>query len=275
MHKGSKNKSVMSRFLCCSGLLLLLLGSLCGRAGMAAQSGQGSSEIRVAAAADLNHVLPVLIEHFSASTGHVVRTSYGSSGNLSRQIMQGAPFELFMSADQSYVERLATQGLTADDGSLYAIGQLVLFIPSGSSAPADAGLQALAAAINSGQVRRFAIANPAHAPYGQAARQALQSVGVWAAVQPVLVLGDNAAQTARFTIAGSVDAGLIPRSIAAVPEFAEHGRWLALAEGLYTPLQQRMVLLQDAPPAAIEFYRYLQSPPARQIFRQFGFQSPD
>lgn len=275
MRKGSKNKSVMLRFFCCGWLVLLLLGSFYGRAGLAAQSSQDGSEIRVAAAADLNHVLPVLIEHFSAQSGHVIRTSYGSSGNLSRQIMQGAPFDLFMSADQSYVERLAQQGLTADGGTLYAVGQLVLFIPSGSGAPADAGLQALAAAIAAGQVRRFAIANPEHAPYGHAARQALQNAGVWEAVQPVLVLGDNAAQTARFTIAGSVDAGLIPRSIAAVPEFAEHGRWLALTEGLYIPLQQRMVLLPDAAPAAVEFYHFLQSQSARQIFRQFGFHIPD
>lgn len=232
--------------------------------------------IRVAAASDLNQVLPILLQDYASHSDDKVSVSFGASGNLTRQIIQGAPFDLFMSADESYVQRLQQHGLTQQAGVVYGIGQLVLFIPNTSSIQLHpAGFSAtLTSALAHGQLQRLAIANPDHAPYGRVARQALQQAQLWPALQDKMILGENAAQTARFVLTGNVDAGLIPRSIVSVPALAQQGRWLAVAQDLYAPLRQRMVLLAHAQPATLDFYRYLQTPAVQKIFQQHGFLPP-
>jgi molybdate transport system substrate-binding protein len=229
----------------------------------------------VAAASDLQFALDEIVTRFQRDTGIALRVSYGSSGNFTRQIEQGAPFELFLSADEAYVDRLAARGLTRGDGALYAIGRIVLFAPHGSPLEPDPGLKNLAARLASGDSGRLAIANPEHAPYGRAAEQALRSLGVWEAVQPKLLLGENVAQAAQFASSGNADGGIIAYSLALAPALRERGTFALLPETLHAPLRQRMVLLQRASPAAVRFYDYLRSPSSRAILGQYGFVLPE
>jgi molybdate transport system substrate-binding protein len=229
----------------------------------------------VAAASDLQFALDEIVARFQRDTRIAPRVTYGSSGNLARQIEQGAPFELFLSADEAYVDRLAARGLTQGDGALYATGRIVLFAPHGSPLEPDPGLRNLAARLASGESGRLAIANPEHAPYGRAAEQALRSLGVWEAVQPKLLLGENVAQAAQFASSGNADGGIIAYSLARAPALRERGTFALLPESLHAPLRQRMVLLQRASPAAARFYDYLRSPASRAILGQYGFVLPE
>jgi molybdate transport system substrate-binding protein len=232
--------------------------------------------VRVAAASDLIHALPALTTSFERATGHVLRISYGSSGNLTRQIIQGAPFDIFFSANEAYIERLEALGLTESASTVvYALGRLSLFVPP-SSAVAPAGdLSSLAEALRTGALRRLAIANPAHAPYGMAAREALRNAGLWRSVQPVLVLGENASQAAQFTFSGNVDAGLIPHAIAVVPNAAGRGRSVLVDHRLYAPLRQRAAVLKDAGPTAIALLDYVRTPEAKAVLVRYGFRRPE
>lgn len=230
----------------------------------------------VAAAASLKFALQDLAERFRVDTGLTVRLAFGSSGNIFRQIRQGAPFELFFSADETYVFDLHRAGLTADAGAVYAVGRLALFAPQGSPFDLTAGTatERLTAALAAGQVRRFAIANPEHAPYGRAAEQALQSLGLWQTVRPLLVLGENVAQAAQFAASGSTQGGLIAYSLALQPALRKRGSVALLAEQLHRPLRQRLVLLADAGPAARRFSRYALRPQAASLWRRHGFGTP-
>jgi molybdate transport system substrate-binding protein len=210
--------------------------------------------------------------HFEAESGRRVVLNFGSSGNFARQIHQGAPFQLFMSADEDFVFRLADAGLTRDRGTLYGVGRIALFALRGTPVPLDAELKGVRTGWSA--VRKFAIANPEHAPYGRASRQALQSLGLWALVQPKLVLGENIAQTAQFITSGAAEAGLIALSLALAPEVARQGSHVLLAESLHQPLRQRMVLTRTAGETAAMFYGYLQTAPARGILRRYGFVLP-
>ena len=229
----------------------------------------------VAAAADLQFALEEIARSFRRETGQDLRLSFGSSGNFATQIENGAPFQLFLSADEDYVSRLKARGLTLDDGLLYAIGRIVLFIPTGSTLKVDADLHDLRAALADGRLKKFAIANPEHAPYGRAARAALQHEGLWEAIQPFLVLGENAAQAAQFATSGSAQGGIIPLSLAQAPALTRLGRFTLLPADWHPPLRQRMVLLRGATEPAKAFYAYLQTPAARAVFSRYGFIPPD
>jgi molybdate transport system substrate-binding protein len=233
-----------------------------------------ADRVRVAAASDLIHALEELGEDFRSQSGHTLRTSFGASGNLTRQILQGAPFDIFFSANEAYVLTLVKQGLTADGGSIYGLGHLAFFVPGNSALTLAPDLSSIGRALESGSLGRLAIPNPDHAPYGIAAREALQRAGLWSAVQSRLVLGENAAQAARFTVSGNVDAGFIPHAIAVAPNFRGRGRFVLVADHLYEPLRQRMVLIRGACAAAGEFFTFMQSPLARQTLARYGFQRP-
>jgi molybdate transport system substrate-binding protein len=228
----------------------------------------------VAAASDLNYALPDIAGRFTAHTGLHVRLSFGSSGNFARQIAQGARFELFMSADEAYVRRLRDAGLTEGAGDLYAIGRLALFVPQGSPLDADPDFAGLRRALGDGRLRRFAIANPDHAPYGRAAREALEHARLWTALQGRLVLGENASQATQFAISGSADGGLIPYSQALVPRVAARGSSILVPADRHAPLRQRMVLLKGAGETARRFYDFLRGAAARAIFTRYGFTLP-
>jgi molybdate transport system substrate-binding protein len=228
----------------------------------------------IAAAADLKFALAELADGFKAATGREVKVAYGSSGNFTQQIENGAPFELFLAADESYVERLAAKGLTRGAGVLYAIGRVVLFVPTRSPLQPDPTLADLRAAIADGRLKRFAIANPEHAPYGRAAREALQSVGLWDAIRPALVLGENAAQAMQFAAGGDAQGGIVALALTKAPEVARLGTAVPLPAAMHKPLRQRMVLLRNAGPVATEFFAWLQTKPARTIFVRHGFAMP-
>jgi molybdate transport system substrate-binding protein len=228
----------------------------------------------IAAASDLQFALDEVADQFTAQTRLPIRLTFGSSGNLARQIEQGAPFALYLSADETFVFRLADGGHTRDRGVLYAIGRIALFTPRGSPLNADDGLPGIDAALAAGSIRRFAIANPEHAPYGLAAEQALRAFDLWQRLQPHLVLGENVSQAAQFAATGNSQGGIIAYSLALAPSLRERGRFALIPEDAHEPLRQRMVLTRRATPAAERFYEYIQEEPARQIMRRYGFVLP-
>jgi molybdate transport system substrate-binding protein len=250
--------------------------ALCVALGLATVplAGHGEEAPVIAAASDLQFALEEIAETFTTETGERVRLTFGSSGNFARQIRQGAPFEMYLSADEAFVLDLHQDGFTRDEGDLYAIGRIVVITPSGSPLQADADLADLQAALADGRITRFAIANPEHAPYGRAAREALLTRGLWAAVEPKLVLGENVSQAAQFATSGNAQGGIIAYSLALSPQVSALGSWTLLPDAWHAPLRQRMVLLPDAGPVAEAFYAYVQQPAARAIFRKYGFVLP-
>jgi molybdate transport system substrate-binding protein len=229
----------------------------------------------VAAASDLQFALPEIAAAFERDTGQRVRLSFGSSGNLARQVEQGAPFELFFSADEAFIERLVAGGRTRDGGALYGIGRIVLFAPHGSPLELDPAADGLRTLLRAGRAWRFAIANPEHAPYGRAAQQALESLGLWESLQPRLVLGENVSQAAQFATSGNAAGGIIAYSLVLAPEVAARGRYVLLPEALHQPLRQRMVLTRRAGATAQRFYEYVQAPAARAVLVRYGFALPE
>ena len=227
---------------------------------------------RVAAASDLQFVLPQIAAAFQRNQDLRVELSFGSSGNFARQIRQGAPLDLFLSADESFVLRLADAGLTRDRGTPYAVGHLALIVPAASDIALDDRLDGLRQRL--ADVRRFAIANPELAPYGRAARETLQALGLWDALQARLVLGENIAQATQFVASGAAQAGIVSASLARAPAVAAQTRHVALPGSLHAPLLQRMVLLRDARPAAVAFHDFIAGPEARRIFAAHGFGAP-
>ena len=228
----------------------------------------------IAAAADLKFALDDIAAKYSADTGQEVKLTYGSSGNFTRQILEGAPFDIFFSADEAFIFQLADAGKTADRGALYAEGRIVLFAPKGSALKVDAGFADLRAALADGRLRKFAIANPEHAPYGRAAMQALRSQGLWDAIQPKLVLGENVAQAAQFASSGSAQGGIFAYALALSPSVGSLGDYVLIPAEWHDPLRQRMALVKDAGEAAGKFYAYIQTPASRAIFRKYGFTLP-
>ncbi len=228
----------------------------------------------VAAAADLQFAVSEVARAFTAETGLQVRLSFGSTGNFARQIREGAPFEIFLAADERFIAALHADGFTRDAGDLYALGRVVLMVPHGSPLTPDPELDHLAALLAAGRITRFAIANPEHAPYGQRAREALVARGLWDALQPVLVLGENVAQAAQFALSGNAEGGIIAYSLALAPEVAPRGRFALIPEDRHEPLRQRMARLRGAGPVAEAFYAYMQAPAARAIMQRYGFVLP-
>lgn len=228
----------------------------------------------VAAASDLKFALEAVASQFQQQTGQSVRLVFGSSGNFKTQILQGAPFHLFLSADERFVFELADAGKTEDRGRAYAVGRIGILVPPGSPLKADGELQDLAAALKDGRLRKFAIANPQHAPYGTRAQEALQHAGLWSAIQPRLVFGENVSQAAQFAVSGSTQGGIVAQSLALAPEVAKTGRFALIPQAWHQPLRQRMVLVKGAPPAARAFYDHLSTPTAQAILVRYGFAMP-
>ncbi len=252
-------------------LLLLLAGLLCmGAVPAAAPAADG---LTIAAAADLTLCLDQLNAAFrKAHPGAELRTTTGSSGNFLAQIRNGAPFDVFLSADMAYPRELVKDGQAeADTLTLYATGHIVLW----STNPAvDVGKGL--AVLNSDAVKKFAIANPDVAPYGRAARAALQSAGLWQPLQSKLVSGENIAQTAQFVQSGNVDAGIVALSFVLSPQAAGSGKYYRIAEDQYPLLEQGAVVTAhgSANPLARAYIEFLRSPEARAVFDQYGFLLP-
>ena len=228
----------------------------------------------IAAAANLNFALTEIADRFAKSSGTRVEVVFGSSGTLTRQIKDGAPFELFLAADEDFPNQLTAAGLSRDAGLVYAVGRIVVFAPAGSPLSVDERLDGLAQLVKAGKVGRFAIANPEVAPYGKAAEAVLRKRGLWDEIRPQLVLGDTIAQAAQFATTGNASGGLIAYSLALAPGFSDRGKYALIPEADHPPLRQRMVLLKRATAASEQFYQYLQTEPAREIFRKHGYGVP-
>jgi molybdate transport system substrate-binding protein len=241
---------------------------------IAAAPEAGEAQPLVAAASDLQFALDEISRGFTGETGGRVQLVFGSSGNLTRQMLDGAGFELFLSADEAFVRRLHDAGLTRDQGVLYGVGRVVVFAPHGSPLVPDERLDGLRALLGRGGRGRFAIANPDHAPYGRAAAAVLRSRGLWDAVQPLLVLGDSVAQAAQFATTGGALGGIVAYSHA-LTALRDKGRYVLVPESEHPPLRQRMVLMKRAGAIAARFYGYLRSPRAQATLRQHGFSLPD
>lgn len=251
--------------------LLVALIVLAAGARATAGPARGADTPVIAAAASLQFVLREIAAAFEAETGQAVRLSFGSSGNLARQIRQGAPFELFLSADETYVLDLARDRFTRDEGVVYAEGRLAIITRAGSPLVPDARLDGLRAALARGRITRFAIANPEHAPYGARAEEALRRAGLWEAVRERLVIGENVAQAAQFAVSADAEGGIVAYSQALAPRLKERARHALIPADWHAPLRQRMVRLNGAGPVAARFYAYVQSAPARAILARYGF----
>ncbi|WP_341908825.1 molybdate ABC transporter substrate-binding protein [Polaromonas sp. YR568] len=260
------------------GILLLAISFGVGLAltagGVRAQSPAGDipqgKPTLVAAAANLQPALAELVPLFERQQAGRIALSLGASSNLVRQIQQGLPAELFLSADEDFAIRLHDAGLTTDRGVVYATGRIVLVVPKVSSLALDASLQGLKAAAPG--LGKFAIANPELAPYGRAARQALEKQGIWPALQPKLVIGENIAQTTQYVSTGSAQAGITALSLVLAPAVAGQLRHVVISDDLHAPIRQRMVLMKTASPGARAFYDFLQSPAARAVLLRHGYQ---
>ncbi|MBZ5654006.1 MAG: molybdate ABC transporter substrate-binding protein [Acidobacteriia bacterium] len=228
-------------------------------------------EITVAAAADMNAVLPALAARYTKQTGQAVKLSFGSSGNLANQIRNSAPFDLFFSADEEYPKQLGEDGFAAKDSLYrYAVGRLVLWVPSESTLD----LQKLGmTALLDPSVKKCSIANPQHAPYGRAAESALRHFGIYDQVAPKLVLGENVAQAAQFVESGNAQAGLIALSHALAPAMKDKGRYWTVPLDSYPTLNQAAVVLSKSKhqDAARTFLEFVRSPEATSLLALYGF----
>jgi molybdate transport system substrate-binding protein len=233
-------------------------------------AGASAQDLRIAAASDLQAALPAIAAQFERDTGRHVALTFGSSGNFSTQIEHGAPFDVFMSADMEYPKRLEQGGLT-EPGSLYeyATGRLVLWTRNDSGIDLQQGLAALADA----RVRRIAIANPAHAPYGRAAVAAIRHESLYDRVQSKFVLGENISQAAQFVQSGNAQAALIALAIALSPAMKTSGSYVEVPAAFYPPIEQAAVVVASSKQKALasRFVDSLKQEPAKATLRSFGF----
>ncbi len=231
--------------------------------------------LTVAAAADLGPALRELAAEYEKRSGTHVALVFGSSGNLATQIEHGAPYDVFFSADTDYPRQLETKGLTVP-GSFYryAVGRLVLMVVRDS--PLDLkrlGTQVLLDV----SVRKIAIANPDHAPYGRAAVAALKQAGLYSRIAQKLVFGENVSQTAQFVLSGNAQIGIVPLSLAVAPEMSATSKYWELPDGSYPPIEQAVVILKGAidSSSAEKFLQFVKSRESGAVLRRYGFQLPE
>ncbi|MGC1952331.1 MAG: molybdate ABC transporter substrate-binding protein [Gammaproteobacteria bacterium] len=250
-----------------------MLHTLFAAALLVAGTGQAAGEqLRIAAAADLKYAFAEIVETFrSRSPQDRVDVIFGSSGKFHTQIRNGAPFDLYFSADIAYPNELRQHGLTATEPKLYAIGRIVLW----SLKPALGQLPLRDLAARS-EIRKFAIANPDHAPYGRRSREALEHAGVWQALKARLVLGENIAHAAQFVDSGAAEAGIIALSLAKSPALENKGAWTLIPAQWHKPLEQAYVITRRAKDNALAaaFAGYMETSPARAVMRRYGFVLP-
>lgn len=229
-----------------------------------------ADEIRVAAAADLNYAFRDIAARFEKETGHKVNLIIGSSGNFYSQIQNGAPFDLFFSADIQYPQKLESAGL-AEKGSLYryAVGKIVLWVPNTSKLDINRGLVVLL----DPSVHKIAIANPAHAPYGRAAVDALKSEKLYDKLSDRFVLGENVSQAAQFVQSGNADAGILASSLVVAPAMKDAGRYFEIPASEYPPIEQAAIVLASSKNKATArlFIDFLGRPEIAKVMESYGF----
>jgi len=231
-----------------------------------------AQQLTVAAAADLQSAMQELTARFQKETGTAVRVAYGSSGNFYQQLLNGAPFDLFFSANLDYPKKLEAAGLT-EPGSFYryANGKIVIWVEKDSTIDLRGGLKTL---LNPG-IKKIAIANPEHAPYGQAAVAALKQEGIYDQVSARFVTGENISQTASFVASGAADVGIIALSLALSSDLRDKGRYVAIPADDYPPIEQACVIMRSskAKAAAQKFLDFLRGSEAQKLLRSYGFET--
>jgi molybdate transport system substrate-binding protein len=251
-----------ARHVCIAVFALLFVSRVCA-----------AQEITVAAAADLQFAFQDVATRFEKDTGKHIKLIFGSSGNFSAQIQNGAPFDVFFSADIDYPKRLEAAGL-AEPGTLYpyATGRIVLWAPNESKLDLSHGLQAL---LDPG-IRKIAIANPEHAPYGRAAVAALRHENLYDKVSAKFVLGENISQTASFVVSGNADVGIVALSLALAPSMKERGRYVEIPTDAYPPMEQGAMILKSSQNKEIarQFFAFLKTPALQDLLRSYGFSVP-
>jgi molybdate transport system substrate-binding protein len=228
-----------------------------------------AAEIQVAVASNFSRVVGILAARFEATTGHRVAVIPGSTGKHYAQIRNGAPFDLFLAADALHPRRLEERGLAIPGSRFtYAFGRLVLWSPREDYVD-DQG-----EVLENGEFRHLGIANPGLAPYGRAAREALESLGIWEGLQDRLVRGENIGQAFQFVASGNAELGFVALSQVMTPEHGlTTGSIWRVPQELYTPIEQQAILVRDNA-AAREFMDFLESAEARLIIRDNGYRSP-
>lgn len=237
----------------------------------AVPSGASAEKIVIAAASDLKFAMDEVVQSFKkTSAADNVEVVYGSSGNFFTQILQGAPYDLFFSADIALPQALVAKGFAASQVKPYGVGRLVLW--SAKHDTAKLTLESLAQS----KFTKIAIANPAHAPYGKRAEEALRSARVWEAVQPKLVLGDNITQAALYAQTGNADVGLIALSLALNPRLTSKGSYILIAANLHQPIEQGYVITKRAEKnlLAFRFGQFMQQQETLNIMKSHGFSAP-
>jgi len=250
----------------CCLIILFLAAAGCSRN----QSHQKKSEITVAAASDLIPAFEELGKEFEHETGTKVTFSFGSSGLLAKQIENGAPMDIFAAANIDYINNLEKQNLIIPDTKLlYARGRITLWVPKQS----PLHINALSDLLNP-QIKRLAIANPDHAPYGLAARQALESAGVWEQLRPRIVYGDNIRQTLQYAQTGNVDVAIVALSLSLQ---TSEGRWVLIPAELHKPIDQALAVIKSTKrePEARRFASFIATPLGRSIMSKYGFVLPE
>ena len=233
-----------------------------------------AQEITVAAAADLQFVMQDIAARFQKEAGKSVKLIYGSSGNFFQQIQNGAPFDMFFSANLDYARKLEAAGLT-EPGTFYqyAIGKIVIWVPNDSKLDVSSGLQSL---LNPA-VKKIAIANPKHAPYGQAAVAAMKKENIYDKVADRFVFGENISETASFVVSRSADAGIVALSLALSPNMKDKGRYAEIPVVDYLPIEQACVILKSSQQkdTAKAFLNFIKTPTVAELFRAYGFTVPN
>ena len=250
------------RLICC----LLLASQLSGMA--------AAQELRVAAAADLQFVFEEVSAKFQRETGHTVQLTFGSSGNFYSQIQNGAPFDVFFSADVDYPAKLEAAGLV-EPGTLsqYATGRIALWVRKGSPIDINHGFRTLADA----RIRKISIANPEHAPYGRAAVAALRHEKVYDEVRDRLVLGENISQAAQFVESGNADIGILALSLVLAPPLKSEGKYYEIPTSFYPAIDQAVVILKSSKQKDIarQLLSFIRRPEITEFMRSNGLTVPE
>jgi molybdate transport system substrate-binding protein len=232
---------------------------------------QAAEKITIAAAADLKFAMDEVATSFrKAHPGDEVEVIYGSSGKFHTQIQQGAPFDIFFSADVGFARELKAAGQAITEPKLYAIGRIVLW-----STTRDASKMTLTD-LTDPAIKKIAVANPKHAPYGKRAEEALRAVGLWDTLESKLVFGENIAQTAQYVQSGAADVGIIALSLAINQELASKGGYALIPDDKHSPLEQAYVITKhgDGNALASAFATYMETSDARHIMTRYGFVLP-
>jgi len=229
-----------------------------------------AQEITVAAAADLQFAMEDVTARFQKETGKTVKVIYGSSGNFFQQIQNGAPFDMFFSANLDYPKKLEAAGLI-EPGSFYqyATGKIVIWVRNESKLDLSSGLQVLL----DPSVKKIAVANPQHAPYGQAAVAAMQRENIYDKVKDKFVLGENISQTASFVVSGSADVGIVALSLALSPNMKDKGRYAEIPASEYPPIEQACVILgsSKSKETARQFVSFVKTSAIGDVLKSYGF----